>query len=244
MESYLRELDCGPCPYLEDKEWMVEEFRASSFPPGLYEDLLGEGFRRSGMTFYHNRCEGCTRCVPIRLNAATWRPTKTLLRLDRLNADVSVSLCASEFSEERYLLYANYTMTRHDPGKIRGDSRASYISFLISSPLSTTMITDYRLKDGRLVANGYLDVLQNGISSIYFAFDPAFSKRSLGVWSVKRELELGQSLGKSFYYLGFWVAGSPKMDYKARYHPFEYARGGIWLEAADREAAMASMGAA
>lgn len=237
-------MDCGPCPYLEDREWLVEEFFAPSFKPGLYEDLLVSGFRRSGMTFYRNHCEGCRLCVPLRLDAQTYVPSKTLRRLGRLNADLEISLCPNGFREDRYLLYTAYAKARHGGQEAGSSSRASYEAFLINSPLETTMIVDYRLPTGELVANGYVDVLERGFSSVYFAFDPRFGSRSIGVWSVARELELARTLGKRYYYLGFWVPGSPKMDYKARYRPFEYASEGEWHAVPDRAAVLQALGAA
>lgn len=244
MELYLEEFDCGPCPYLQGKEWRIEQFAAASLEPGIYEELLALGFRRSGMSFYRNICRDCDLCVPIRLDVSSYSPSKSLRRLDRLNADISLSLKDADLSMDRFELYRRYTEARHaEEGKPPATVR-SYASFLISSPLGSTRITEYRDPDGRLVATGYVDVLPEGLSSVYFAFDPSEAKRSIGTWSVARELRLAAELGKKWYYLGFWVPGSRKMDYKARFSPFEYARGGKWIMTSDREAAMAALGVA
>jgi arginine-tRNA-protein transferase len=244
MDSLLHDLDCGPCPYLEGREWMVEEFSSATLDAGLYEELLGEGFRRSGISFYKNRCSACGLCVPIRLDVESYKPSKTLRRLARVNADLSLALVAPEYSEERYELYSRYTLARHSADGAPPDSRSSYEAFLLTSPLASTMITEYRLDNGQLAATGYVDLLPMGISSVYFAFDPLLGKRSVGLWSVARELELARSLGKRWYYLGFWVPGSRKMDYKARFAPFEYAQEGRWIQAEDRGAALAALGVA
>jgi arginine-tRNA-protein transferase len=243
MEIAPREAEYGPCPYLEGRSWRVQEFGARTFDPALYESMLAEGWRRSGSSFYRTACSGCASCIPIRLDADSFVPTKSQRRLIRLNADVEVSLEPPTFSRERFALYARYQRYQH--GSVERSelvARHSYEAFLLESPLGTTMISDYRLKaDGSLVATGYVDLLPSGISSVYFAFDPSAAKRSLGVWSVLRELALakehcpGDALGKCYYYLGFWIPGSPKMDYKANFHPFEYAREGRWLAAKGRD---------
>jgi arginine-tRNA-protein transferase len=248
MELHLRQYDCGPCPYLEGRLWRIEQFSTPCLDPGLYESLLGLGFRRSGMSFYRNTCDSCGLCIPIRLDTTAFRPSKTMRRLGRANADISVALvdgtAVGEGGDERFGLYRRYTDARHrEEGEAPADP-ASYASFLVRSPCGPTKVSEYRLPDGRLAATGYLDLLPDGLSSVYFAFDPDFGKRSLGVWSVQRELELAASLGLRWYYLGFWVPGSRKMDYKARFTPFEYAKDGAWHPVPDRDAALLALGVA
>ncbi|MBL8968507.1 MAG: arginyltransferase [Spirochaetaceae bacterium] len=243
MRVSLRERDCGACPYLEGRTWRTEEFFVASLDPAIYEELLAVGFRRSGHLFYRPACPSCARCVPLRLSAESFRPSKSQARLLRKNAEVGVRLVPAGYDEERYLLYRRYVAARHGEREAEPD-REAYRGFLVDGPLATSAVAEYRLPDGRLVAAGYLDILPGGLSSVYFAFDPEESRRSLGTWSVLRELELAVSLGKPYYYLGFWVPGSPKMDYKAGFAPFEYARGGVWSPANDREEALAAVGAA
>jgi arginine-tRNA-protein transferase len=234
MEIELGTAYHGSCPYLGDRTWISEEFVARSFPPALYESLLVQGFRRGGAVFYRNSCPSCSSCIPIRLDAQAWVPGKSRRRLARRNAAIRVELLPSGFSEERFQLYGRYRQARHaGPGEA-AEGRASYESFLVRNPLGTGAITEYRLADGKLVATGYLDILPGGLSSVYFAFDPDYASLSLGTWSVGREVELTASLGKRWYYLGFWVPGSPKMDYKGDFGPFEYAREGSWTPVAGR----------
>jgi arginine-tRNA-protein transferase len=244
-EAALRLVSCGSCPYLEGREWEIEEFSVRELEPAIYEELLASGFRRSGMSFYRNLCPNCGLCIPIRLDARDYEPTKSLRRLARLNSDLEVTLVPASYSEERFELYSRYVEARHEkevcPPK---EARASYSAFLLESPFASTMITEYRLPSGRLAATGYVDLLPEGISSVYFAFDPELGKRSIGTWSVLRELELAAAIGKRWYYLGFWVPGSPKMDYKARFHPFEYAYGGAWTRVSDKAELLSAMGAA
>jgi len=260
MKIEALECDYGPCPYLGGRRWRVEEFSAPSFDAAAYEELLAEGWRRSGFSFYRDSCPDCRLCVPIRLDGASFAPSRSQRRVAKLNADLEVRVVAATFSDERYELYRSYTRARHAPdplgAPLRSDSadRASYASFLLADPLGTRIeggaraygarIVEYRDCSGTLLATGYVDVLPGGLSSIYFAFDPAASSRSLGTYSVLRELELARQEGKRYYYLGFWVPGSPKMDYKASFRPFQRASKGAWFPAEDRRAALAAIGTA
>jgi len=180
----------------------------------------------------------------VRLCADGFEPTASQRRLGRRNADLRLELLPASYSEERFGLSRRSLKERHGfrSGDDSGDeARAAYRNFLVESPVPGTSIAEYRLPDGRLAATGYLDVLPGGLSSVYFAFDPVESRRSVGTWSVGRELELAASLGKRYYYLGFWVPGSEKMDYKADFRPFEFALDGAWRPARDRSEALAAL---
>ncbi len=239
-------LDLGPCPYLEGRSWRAQEFGAASMPGEVYEALLVQGFRRSGLLFYKPVCTACARCVPLRLDAERFEPSPSQRRLVRRNSDVRVELSEGGFSEERFSLYRRYLRARHGGEEEDEEAaRRAYVEFLVESPLrgpgAGSAVAEYRLADGRLIATGYIDLLPAGLSSVYFAFDPDESRRSLGTWSVLRELALALSLGRRYYYLGFWVPGSRKMDYKAWFRPFEYAQGGRWMVAEDAAAAFAAL---
>jgi arginyl-tRNA--protein-N-Asp/Glu arginylyltransferase len=222
----------GPCPYIEGRgPWATSYFIADSFDSEAYEAMLESGWRRSGTIIYRNECAGCSQCIPIRVSAAGFAPSPSQRRCERRNADIDMEISPLEYREDRYLLYQRYIRARHGrEGDAQENNRDSYIRFLIESPLPGA-IADYYARSGPeriLVGNGYLDVLPSGLSSVYFAFEPEWGKRSLGVYSVLREIGLCGNLGKAWYYLGFWVPGSRKMDYKARYIPYQTSPSGVW----------------
>jgi arginine-tRNA-protein transferase len=234
MECFTR-----PCPYLEGRTSRLEVLSGEQ-SEGFYESLLAEGWRRSGTLFYRNVCEDCSQCIPLRrLSSASCPPRGK--RLFRANADLEVSLNGTCFDMERFSLYSNYMTLRHGES---GDLAESY-SALIASPLSR--FVDYRLPTGRLIALGFVDLATRSLSSAYFAFGAEESRRSLGSFSVYAETDLAGSLGKEYYYLGFWVPGSPKMRYKADFHPFELLLDGasghrFWVSFGSRTEAEAALG--
>lgn len=216
----------GPCPYGMETAHVVSAFSCERLDAGMYEVALADGWRRSGRVFYRNRCDGCDACVPIRVDALHLAPTKSQRRAARANADLSVTLSELEFTEEDFALFGRYLAVRH-PGDGASLDEAGYRASYIESSVAGRLAR-YRKQDGSLVALGFLDALPDGLSSVYFAFDPAESARSLGVFSVLAECAIARSLGMRWYYLGFWVAGCRKMAYKAGFAPHETSRGGIW----------------
>lgn len=235
MSIPLRELTYGPCPYLTGApSWRVAEFSLRELPPAAYESLLAKGFRRSGTSFYRTICEGCDRCIPIRIDAERFEPTKSQRRVARRNSRTAFKFDDTGFGfrEDRFRLYEDYCRDRH--GKVHDpeNSALSYYAFLVDSPLGSVAVTEYFLPSGEgwtLAGNGYLDVLPDGLSSIYFAWTAEARGLSLGTFSVLREIQLSRELGKRWYYLGFWVPGSRVMDYKANFRPAEIAREGVWI---------------
>jgi arginine-tRNA-protein transferase len=243
MEVGVRELDYGPCPYLAGRLWRVEEFCVRDLEPGIYEALLPLGWRRSGFSFYRTICPGCDLCTPIRLDTETFIPSRSQRRLLRVNADLRIEVVAPSFSDERYELYRRYVRYKHDADEEEDSAaRRSYASFLLEGPLDTSAVVEYRDSGGKLLATGYVDILPGGISSVYFAFEPAQARRSLGTWSVLREAALARESSKRYYYLGFWIPGAAKMDYKANFSPFEIARFGQWRFLRNRDEAIAELG--
>ena len=224
MDVRLYESHHGACPYLPDREWVTHAFAIATMPEGAYELLLEQGWRRSGDTFYRNRCPGCTCCTPIRVPVREFMPSRSQRRATRRNGDVRVETGPAVYDDDVYALYASYVRSRHP-----SDSEPTpqgFVHFLADAPLETAMMR-YYVAD-RLVGAGWVDVLADGLSSVYFAFDPDEHRRSLGTYSVLREIEYADSLGLAWLYLGFYVPGSPKMEYKARFAPYEVAVNGAW----------------
>lgn len=127
------------------------------------------------------------------------------------------------YSDERLKLYEKYVRSRHSESVDHDATKNFYFEFMDLIAGLQAQIIEYRNEAGILLAEGFADILPEGISSVYFAFDPDAGRRSLGRFSVNTEIQIAKQLQKSFYYLGFWVPSSPKMDYKADFTPFEIA---------------------
>jgi arginine-tRNA-protein transferase len=226
MRVQLFRINHGDCPYLPDRTWITHTFQVGSLSESLYETMIGQGWRRSGTAFYQNHCPGCNLCIPIRVPTDRFRPSKSQRRVLRRNADVEVSTGPLRGEDEAYELYRRYNVTRH--GEDETASRAGFRSFLFDSPINTRMMR-YTV-DGHLIGIGWVDAVPDGLSSVYFVFDPAESGRSLGTFSAMKEIETARALGMNWLYLGFYVPGCRKMSYKRRFRPFQLLEDGRWVD--------------
>lgn len=196
---------------------MTHSFYAETLSPQFYERLIAKGFRRSGQAFYQNHCPGCTACLPIRADVRHFSPSRSQRRVLKKNSDIRYSRRPAGFEADDFELYCNYLHQRHPESS--NTTKEGYINFLIDSPIQTEIMRYYLGK--QLIGLGWIDIMPKSLSSVYFAFDPEFSSRSLGTYSILRQLELAKELGKDWLQLGFWVEKSQKMSYKSNFSPCE-----------------------
>jgi leucyl-tRNA---protein transferase len=230
MQYNVYQINHGSCPYLPEREWLTYTFAANYMDPAAYEKLLKKGFRRSGSHFYLNSCTECIECIPIRISAKDFRPSKSQRKVIRKNQDISISRRAAGYTDESFELYRKYNEDRHN--STEGPNEDDYIRFLCTSPITSEMV-EYRL-EGTLVGCGWIDLLPKGISSVYYAFDPEWGSRSLGTYSIIKEIEMCLKLEKPWYYLGFYVPKCRKMEYKADFTPHQLFQNGRWGDPAEQ----------
>lgn len=207
----------GSCPYLPERVWENLTFQVDQISAGDYETLLNQGFRRSGTSIYHPICHGCRECIPIRVNIQNFQLKKNHRRTLRKNQDIRIEHGPPLFCQPGFELYRKYLEGWHHSDE--DPQPEEYHSFLIQSPVPSEMMY-YYLQD-KLVGIGFLDMLDRVISSVYFIFDPELTQRRLGVFSILKEIEYCHEQQKEWLYLGYYVHGCGKMDYKADYSPAE-----------------------
>ncbi len=222
----MNRIDQGSCPYLPNRRWVSHAFAAGQLTGEVYESLINEGWRRSGSIFYRNCCPACSLCIPIRVPVSEFSMSDSQRRVMRRNRDVEVSYHEIAPDEAIWQLYRTYQRERHGRGAEDGESWESYVKFLGESPVPT-MVMRYTVGD-ELIGAGWIDLLPEGISSVYFAYDPRHASRSPGTLSALHELRFASELGREWYYLGFFVPGCPSMSYKARFRPYELLIDGRW----------------
>lgn len=197
----------------------------------LYPDSLTYGFRRAGGHLYHPRCPGCRACVPCRIPVAAFRPDRSQRRCLRRNAGLLQIESEAGFSAERHALYSRYLRRRHRGGGMDDAEPEDFERFL-TAPWSPTLFLELRDAE-RLLAVAVTDVCRSGLSAVYTFFDPDERARGLGTLAILRQVELARRLGLEHVYLGFWIAGHPKMDYKRRFRPLQVLVDGTWRELED-----------
>lgn len=210
-----------PCPYLQGRtEQNIFTELSGPAVSQLYDALTQAGFRRSHNVAYRPSCPGCQACVPVRVVAWQFEPTRSQLRVARTNADVGEDEVPGLATPEQYALFARYLSARHADGEMAGMTYADYVAMVEDSPLNT-LIAEYRDRAGKLIGACLVDRLHDGLSAVYSFFEPSQSERSLGTYMIQRLIERTRAAGLPYLYLGYWISGSRKMAYKANFRPLE-----------------------
>jgi arginine-tRNA-protein transferase len=194
---------------------------------GMYSELIKFGFRRSGTHVYRPRCPLCDACIPIRIPAANFLPSRSQRRNWQRNADLDVVAAPNEYRDEHFMLYRRYMHSRHHGGGMDTPDPEKYSEFLIN-PYIEGVFYEFRL-DGRLLGVAVVDVLNDALSAVYTFFDPDEAARGLGVYALLWQIEQAKKSGLEHVYLGYWIKACQKMAYKDQYRPFEVFRDGSWM---------------
>lgn len=207
----------GPCAYLPGRTATHEYAMTQRLSSAAYQSLMDAGFRRSGLIVYRPVCEGCRECVPIRVPVGQFVMSRSQRRVLRRNADVQVAVGPPAATDEKWRMYNAYRRVQHDDTE--SEDRAGFEECFYRSPTMTLEMT-YSI-DGRLAAVGIVDATPDALSSVYFYFDPAHGRRSLGVFSALCEMEECRRRGLAYWYIGYYVRECQQMNYKAQYRPHE-----------------------
>jgi arginyl-tRNA--protein-N-Asp/Glu arginylyltransferase len=217
----------SPCPYLAGKEERkVFTHLVGERAPELNNILTHGGFRRSQSIAYRPACEGCRSCISVRVLVREFSPTRSMRRIGKRNADVVSDMRASIPTSEQYSIFRAYLDSRHRDGGMADMTVLDYAMMVEDSHVDTRIV-EYRRRvagrpvGGELIAVALTDVLGDGLSMVYSFFEPDESARSLGTCMVLDHIARARQMGLAYVYLGYWVRGSGKMDYKSRFLPQE-----------------------
>jgi leucyl-tRNA---protein transferase len=215
----------GPCPYLPGRtERKVFARLSGTLAQPLNEALTHSGFRRSQTIAYRPACDACSACVSVRIVTERFEETRSLRRIQRRNSDLVRSMVSAEATREQFALLRTYLDSRHAGGGMSDMGLFDYVAMIEETPVHTHII-EYRVPDGsergRLLACALTDELRDGLSMVYSFFHPGEDARSLGTYMILDHVRAARRLGLEHVYLGYWVRGSRKMDYKSRFRPIE-----------------------
>lgn len=247
-----------PCPYLHGRaERKLFTALHGENAAELNNALSRQGFRRSQNVLYRPSCESCTACMSARIRVADFQPSRTQRKLLRRNAALRRLSTSAWATEEQYELFRHYLDHRHADGGMADMDIFEFAAMIEETPVKSRVI-EYRgqraLGDGQkpaaaaagapaggkaaedhLAAVCLTDVLDDGLSLVYSFYDPDLRAASLGSHIILDHVELARSAGLPYVYLGYWVPGSRKMDYKARFSALEIYKGGVWQPIGDPE---------
>ncbi|MEX3008267.1 arginyltransferase [Hoeflea sp. TYP-13] len=228
----------SPCPYLEGQfERKVFTHLVGEKAADLNDLLTQGGFRRSQNIAYRPACETCRACVSVRILAGEYSPNRSMKRILARNRDIVSQEFPAEPSSEQYSLFRAYLDARHNEGGMSDMTVLDY-AMMVEDTHVPTKIIEYRIggssidsddkQKGQLIAVALSDLMGDGISMVYSYFDPDFSDRSLGTYMILDHIRRAQDRGLPHVYLGYWVAGSRKMDYKTRFLPQDHLMASGW----------------
>jgi leucyl-tRNA---protein transferase len=224
----------GPCPYLPGKvERKVFARLTGGLAQQLNEALTHSGFRRSQMIAYRPACDGCSACVSVRIVVNEFAPSRNHRRILRRNLALIRHEVRAEATREQFALLRTYLDSRHAGGGMSDMGLFDYVAMVEETPVDTHIV-EYRRppRDGSyemLLGCALTDVLRDGLSMVYSFYHPGEISRSLGTHMILDHVAEAQRRGLPYVYLGYWIRGSDKMDYKSRFRPIEALRAEGWI---------------
>ena len=205
------------CGFFEEKTSTIQYFFSKKMEGDAFDFVLELGFRKFGIFFFRYLCPGCGMCNSIRVNVGEFILSSSQKRVLRKNRDLVFSTSVLSYKDEYYALYRKHHESRFGKGKI-ADMDEFHESFCISPAKS--YVTEIRLEE-KLIGAGFADEGDLSLSSSYFVFDPEFQKRSIGTYSMIKEIQLAHSMGKRYYYPGYCIKGKKFSDYKSHFRPHQ-----------------------
>ena len=222
----------GPCPYLPKKTERKVFAHLIGKRADDYNNMLSQnGFRRSQTIAYRPACDACQACVSVRVPVDHFKPHRSMRKLIKRNSDLIGCAKENKPTVEQYELFRYYLESRHADGGMADMSLLDY-AMMIEDSYVKTHIVEYRLRgensfltgegEGPLLGMTLVDVLEDGLSLVYAFYHVDYPERGLGTFMILDQIEQARRMGLPYAYLGYWVEGSSKMDYKARFMPQEH----------------------
>jgi leucyl-tRNA---protein transferase len=228
----------APCPYVEGQfERKVFTHLVGDKAPDMNDLLTQGGFRRSQNIAYRPACEHCRACVSVRILANEFSPTRNMRKVMARNSDLIGIEHDAEPSTEQYSLFRTYLDARHRRGGMSDMTVLDY-AMMVEDTHVQTRIIEYRRRDADSFINGrsrnelvgvaLTDRMGDGVSMVYSFYDPEQQDRSLGTFMILDHIARARAAGLPHVYLGYWVNGSRKMEYKVRFQPQEHLGPNGW----------------
>lgn len=220
-----------PCSYLPERSARSQV----ATPPqlinaALYDQLINMGFRRSGLFTYRPYCDNCQACIATRIPVNSFKTTRSQQRAWRKYQSMDIRILPLDYSNEHFELYQHYQHSRHAEPQTNNESvehnKDQYKQFLLQTNIESILV-EFR-EEGILRMVSIIDVLNDGLSSVYTFYDTRITSSSFGTFSILWQLEQAKMLKLDYIYLGYYIEKSEKMSYKSLYRPLQGLVNGQW----------------
>ncbi|MDO6730391.1 arginyltransferase [Marinovum sp. 2_MG-2023] len=218
-----------PCPYLEGRmERKLFTALQGESAGRLNDSLSKQGFRRSQNVLYRPSCTDCNACMSARISVADFEFSKSQKRTMRRNAHLKRRATSPWATDEQYELFRIYLENRHAAGGMADMDVFEFAAMIEETPIRSRVVEYDDRASGELTAVCLTDVLDDGLSMVYSFYKPDLHRQSLGTYMILDHIDIAREAGLPYVYLGYWVPGSPKMGYKAKFAGLEVYSRGIW----------------
>jgi len=231
----------APCPYLPGKTERKVFTELKGPHADALNDALGRiGFRRSQTVAYRPSCSNCRACVSVRVVTREFRPSSAQKRNLKRNSDLIAIECRPWATGEQFELLQAYLGARHPGGGMAAMDETDFAD-MVEHTAVTSVLIEYREptetgEPGRLVGACLTDRQADGYSMIYSFYDPSHETRAgLGNYIILDHIRRAADAALPYVYLGYWVEGSARMQYKVRYRPLERLSPEGWLRMSGEE---------
>lgn len=223
--------DESPCPYIDGINCRFRYFFASDLSAEELDVALSSGWRKFGLYYFQPSCE-CSSCVPLRVRAKDFTPSKDQRRIIAKNSDIVTKIAPLEFRDEIYDMYCEHSDVRFQKSS---ESKDIFIQSFFT-PSCPSFLSEFYLDD-TLVAVGFVDQSTHALSSVYFIYRAAMQSRGMGIFGMCTEIRMAAELGLDFYYSGYYIKQNARMNYKGRFRPHELFDGetGLWRQDTEYE---------
>ncbi len=226
-----------PCPYLDGRmERKLFTALQGEYAEKLNDTLSKQGFRRSQNVLYRPSCSDCSACMSARIRVADFEPSRSQKKTAKKNEALRREATSPWATEDQYALFRAYLDSRHADGGMADMDIFEFAAMIEETPIRSRVI-EYATTDEdgakALAAVSLTDVLDDGLSMVYSFYDPDLAPSSLGTYVILDHIQIARDAGLPYVYLGYWVPGSSKMGYKAKFSSLEIYHRGEWRDIGD-----------
>ncbi len=214
------------CAYLDGRSVRMSYKYIEHATQAYNTALINRGWRRFGCYYFHPICNGCNECKSVRISVKDFKLRKSQKKAIKRNRETEIIIQKPTISGAHIELYNKYHAFKHqkDDWSHRNISPREYRENFVEGAHDFGKEVLY-IKDGKLIGVDLIDILDDGISSIYFYYDPDYPSLSLGTYSLLYQVELAKVLDLPWIYLGYWVDGCKAFAYKTKFQPQEILDG-------------------
>jgi arginine-tRNA-protein transferase len=214
------------CSYLPDKKVRMYYKYTSEANKTFATAVAQRGWRRFGNYYFYPICNGCDECKSLRIDVNRFKLSKSQKKAIKRNRDTAVHIQKPTISQSHISLYNKYHRWKaiKDDWRHKEITLSEYYENFVEGAFNFGKEVIY-IKDDRLIGVDLIDILEDGISSIYFYYDPDYSRLSLGIYSLLYQIYIAKEMELEYIYLGYWVDGCKSFEYKPKLKPQEILEG-------------------